>query len=107
MAKRIYVGNLSYQTDEDSLKEAFAGIGEVSSARIIKDETGRSKGFGFVEMASDEDAEKAISALNGSDLMGRNIVVNEARPQADRGKRSGPGRQGQSFGRGRDTGKWR
>lgn len=103
MAKKIYVGNLSYQTDEDALKGAFAEIGEVQSVRIITDESGRSKGFGFVEMTSDEDVEKAITTLNGATLAGRNIVVNEARPQADRGR---TGRQGRSFGGGR-SGKWR
>ncbi len=91
MPKKIYVGNLSYQTDEDSLKNAFDAIGEVLSVRIIKDPTGRSKGFGFVEMTSDEDADRAISSLNGTDFMGRNIIVNEARPQTDRGSSSGAG----------------
>ncbi|MFZ5997292.1 MAG: RNA recognition motif domain-containing protein [Nitrospirota bacterium] len=109
MAKRIYVGNLSYQTDEDTLRDAFAAIGEVRSVRIITDESGRSKGFGFVEMASDEAADKAISTLNGTSLMGRNLVVNEARPQAERGRTGGgPGKPRKSFGGGgRDSGKWR
>jgi RNA recognition motif-containing protein len=112
MSKKIYVGNLSYQADEDALREAFAALGEVLSVRIVTDETGRSRGFGFVEMSSDEDAEKAITSLNGSALMGRNLVVNEARPQTDRGKRpsgggAGAGRQGRSFGRGRETGRWK
>lgn len=108
MAKRIYVGNLSYQTDEETLRDAFAAIGEVRSVRIITDETGRSKGFGFVEMASDEDADKAISTLNGTALMGRNLIVNEARPQAERGRAGGPGKPRRSFGGGgRDSGKWR
>jgi len=91
MSKKIYVGNLSYQTTEDSLKNAFDAIGEVLSVRIIKDETGRSKGFGFVEMTSDDDADKAIATLNGSDFMGRNIIVNEARPQTDKGRVGGGG----------------
>lgn len=107
MAKKLYVGNLPYQTDEDSLREAFAAQGEILSVKVIRDETGRSKGFAFVEMSSDEEAEKAVSALNGSSMSGRNIVVNEARPQTDRGRSGGPGRQRQSFGRGKDTGKWR
>ena len=106
MAKRIYVGNLPYQADEEALRTAFAAIGEVRSVRIITDDTGRSKGFGFVEMASDEDAGKAIEALNGTSLMGRNIVVNEARPQAERGRAGRPGRQGKSFGGGRESRRW-
>ncbi len=109
MSKKLYVGNLPYKADEESLKEVFGALGEVSSVRIINDETGRSKGFGFVEMTSDSDAEKAITALNGSALMGRNIVVNEARPQAEKGSRPGPGsgRQRKPFGGGREPGRWR
>ena len=108
MSKRIYVGNLSYQTNEDSLTELFGEIGEVSSAKIIKDETGRSKGFGFVEMTSDADADKAISALNGTSFNDRTIVVNEARPQAERSKTGGHGKPRKPFGgKGRDSGKWR
>lgn len=106
MAKKLYVGNLSYQADEDSLREAFEAFGEVMSAKIIKDESGRSKGFGFVEMSGDEDAEKAINSLNGTALQGRNIVVNEARPQTDRGRTGGPGKPKKSFGGGR-SGSWR
>ena len=108
MSKKIYVGNLSYQTNEDSLREVFAAIGEVLSVKIIADETGRSKGFGFVEMPSDEDADKAISALNGTPLMGRNIVVNEARPQTGKGRPGGEGQQRRPYGRGRESGsRWR
>lgn len=109
MAKRIYVGNLSYQTDEESLKELFGEIGEVQSVKIITDETGRSKGFGFVEMTSDDSADKAIAALNGTAFSGRNLVVNEARPQAERSRTGGgPGKPKKSFGgRGRESGKWR
>ncbi|GAB4486698.1 MAG: hypothetical protein OHK006_14900 [Thermodesulfovibrionales bacterium] len=106
MAKKLYVGNLSYQADEESLREAFEAFGEVMTVRIIKDEAGRSKGFGFVEMATDESAEKATNGLNGTSLQGRNIVVNEARPQADRARSGGPGRSGKSFGGGR-SGSWR
>lgn len=102
MPKKIYVGNLSYQTDEDSLKNAFDSIGEVLSVRIIKDPTGRSKGFGFVEMTSDEDADKAISSLNGTDFMGRNILVNEARPQTDRGGTGDAGASRKPFRGGRE-----
>ncbi|MDD4029039.1 MAG: RNA-binding protein [Caldisericia bacterium] len=78
----IYVGNLSYQTTEDELRASFENFGEVSSVRIIQDRnTGRSKGFGFVEMPDEESAETAIAALNGKDFSGRNIRVNEARPK--------------------------
>lgn len=81
----IYVGNLSYSLDDDELRAAFAAFGEVSSATIIMDKmTGRSKGFGFVEMPVKEEAEAAIKALDGSDLKGRNVRVNEARPREDR-----------------------
>jgi len=82
MSKKIYVGNLPFRVDEDTLKDLFAKIGEVQSVKIITDvATGRSKGFGFIEMASDEDVEKAISALNGTLVMGRPLTVNKARPQ--------------------------
>ncbi len=91
MAKKLYVGNLSYSTHDEDLREAFSKFGEVVSVTLIVDQaTGRSKGFGFVEMASDEDAEKAISAMNGTSFMERTITVNEARPKTDR-PRSGPG----------------
>ena len=91
MAKKLYVGNLSYNTHDEDLRETFSKIGEVLSVTLIVDqETGRSKGFGFVEMASDEDAEKAISTLNGTSLMDRTITVNEARPKTS-GGRSGSG----------------
>jgi len=103
MSKKIYVGNLPYQVGEDSLRDVFAAIGEVQSVKIVTDETGRSKGFGFVEMTFDADADEAISALNGTALMGRSIIVNEARPQTSRGS---TGRQRSSYGRGRERG-WR
>lgn len=105
MSKKLYVGNLSYSTTEDDIRETFAKFGEVTSAKLIIDPTnGRSKGFGFVEMASDEDGAKAISALNGTDLHGRPITVNEARPQRERGG-GGGGRGGYGGGgRGRDFG---
>ncbi len=86
--KKLYVGNISYDLDNDSLKETFEAHGEVVSAQIIMDrETGRSKGFGFVEMATLEGAEAAIGALNGISVAGRPLTVNEARPQADRPRR--------------------
>ncbi len=85
MSKTLYVGNLSYSTTEQDLQEEFAKIGEVVSANLIVDRTnGRSKGFGFVEMAIDEDADKAISTMNGKSFMNRTITVNEARPKTER-----------------------
>jgi cold-inducible RNA-binding protein len=93
----IYVGNLSYDTGNAELKEAFEKYGEVTDARVIDDrQTGRSRGFGFVEMASDSEGQKAISELNGSSLQGRTITVNEARPRENRG--SGGGSRGSRFG---------
>ncbi len=81
MNKKLYIGSLSYDTTEDGLKEHFSKAGAVESAVIIKDKlSGRSKGFGFVEMASDEDATKAIEMFNEQDLDGRKLIVNEARP---------------------------
>ena len=81
MTSKLYVGNLSFDTTEDSLKDLFGESGTVNSVTIIKDRfSGRSKGFGFVEMSSPEEAKKAIEALNGKELDGRNIVVDEAKP---------------------------
>jgi len=81
----IYVGNLSYRMNDGELREVFESYGEVSSARIINDrETGRSKGFGFVEMPDDNAANEAIEALNGKEVSGRNLRVNEARPREPR-----------------------
>lgn len=81
----LYVGNLSFDTTEDDLRQAFAAHGTVTSARVITDrETGRSRGFGFVEMGDAESGQKAISALNGQDLDGRTLNVNEARPREPR-----------------------
>src|SRR6059036_3453447 len=81
MAKKIYVGNLSFQTTETDLSNMFGEIGQVESVQIITDrDTGRSKGFGFVQMADDAAAEKAIAQLNGKEVGGRNLTVNEARP---------------------------
>ncbi len=88
MAKKLYIGGISYGTTEDGLKAAFAQAGTVESATIILDKmTGRSRGFGFVEMASDEDAENAISMWNGKELDGRTLTVNEARPMEARAPR--------------------
>ena len=83
--KRIYVGNLSYQTTEGDLTDLFEQVGQVESVNIITDrDTGRSKGFAFVEM-NDEDAEKAIAQFNGTEVQGRSVTVNEARPREERG----------------------
>jgi len=88
----IYVGNLSNQATEDDLRKAFEAFGQVESANIIKDKfSGESRGFGFVQMASKQEAQKAIEQMNGTDLMGRTINVNEARPRADRGGGGGRG----------------
>ncbi|MBT3274090.1 MAG: RNA-binding protein [Spirochaetales bacterium] len=81
----IYVGNLSYDVAEDDLRQAFEAFGQVTSARVISDrDTGRSKGFGFVEMSNDAEAQSAISGLNSTELQGRALKVNEARPREDR-----------------------
>jgi RNA recognition motif-containing protein len=84
----IYVGNLPYAVDRDELRGIFSAYGEVAAARVVTDrETGRSKGFGFVEMPNNEEANKAIEALNNSDIGGRKAVINEARPREERGPR--------------------
>ena len=89
MAKRLYVGNLSYSIDSSELERIFSAHGQVLSAQVISDrETGRSKGFGFVEMAEDAQAQAAIAALNGQDNNGRRLTVNEARPREE-GARGG------------------
>jgi RNA recognition motif-containing protein len=85
MASKLFVGSLAWATTDDSLRDFFAEAGTVVSASVIKDrETNRSKGFGFVEMSSDDEAKAAIDKLNGKDLDGRAIVVNEAKPREDR-----------------------
>jgi len=95
MAKKLYVGGLSYDTSEDALKKLFSEAGTVESAVIITDKmSNRSKGFGFVEMSSDEEAQKAIEMFNGKELDGRNIVVNEARPMESRPRREDSDRGG-------------
>ncbi len=88
MAKKLYVGGLSYNTTEDALKELFSQAGTVETATIIIDRmSNRSKGFGFVEMSSDEEAQKAIEILNGKELDGRSLIVNEAKPMESRPRR--------------------
>lgn len=92
MAMKLYVGNLSFQTSSEDLQQLFSQAGTVESASVVEDrDTGRSRGFGFVEMATKEDGEKAIEQFNGTDLAGRNLTVNEARPREDRGGRGGGG----------------
>jgi RNA recognition motif-containing protein len=104
MGKKLYVGNLSYDTSNDTLQEMFEAFGTVQSAQIIMDrETGRSKGFGFVEMGSDQEAQAAINGLNGKESGGRALTVNEARPREDRGG-GGGGRGGFGGGGGRSGG---
>ncbi len=91
MTKKLYVGNLPFQTTEEDLSDIFSQAGNVESVRIITDrDTGRSRGFGFVEMG-DEDADKAIEQLNGTEMGGRPLTVNEARPQVNRGGGGGGG----------------
>jgi RNA recognition motif-containing protein len=111
--KNIFVGNLSFNTSEDELRQMFEAFGQVDRVSIMTDrDTGRSRGFGFVEMASDEDGEKAITALNGSQAGGRTLNVNEARPKTehaggggrDRGR--GGDRGGDRGGRGGGRGRW-
>lgn len=92
MGKKIYVGNLNYQTTSEELKTYFASYGNVVSAEVLKDrESGRSKGFGFVEMGSDQEAQAAIAGLHGKDIGGRPLTVNEARPREDRPRGGGGG----------------
>lgn len=92
---KLYVGNLSFQTSSEELQQLFSQAGTVESASVVEDrDTGRSRGFGFVEMASKEEGEKAIQQFNGTDLNGRNLTVNEARPREDRGGRGGGGGRG-------------
>lgn len=98
MGKKIYVGNLAFSITENTLNDLFTEHGAVDSCRLITDrDTGRSKGFGFVEMSTDEEAENAINALNGREVEGRALTVNEARPQAPR---TGGGSRHDGFGGG-------
>jgi len=104
MGKRLYVGNISFQASEDDLKELFSKAGEVASTKLIRDAaTGRPRGFGFVEMNTDEEAQKAVEMLNGTSFMERSIVVNEAKPQEKR-ERSGSRERGGFRERGRSGG---
>jgi RNA recognition motif-containing protein len=92
MSIRLFVGNLNFKTTSEDLQELFGQAGEVQSASVVTDrETGRSRGFGFVEMASQEDGQRAIEQFNGKEFNGRNLTVNEARPREDRGFGGGGG----------------
>lgn len=103
MGKKLYVGNISFQASEDDLKELFSKAGEVVSAKMVTDAaTGRARGFGFVEMGSDDEAQKAINMFNGTSFMSRNIVVSEAKPQEKRER--GPRERG-GFGGSRPGGR--
>ena len=108
MGTKLYVGNLSFRTTSEELREAFSAVGTVESASVIEDrETGRSRGFAFVEMSTPEEAAAAIEQFNGKDFGGRNLTVNEAKPRADRGGGGGYGRDdrgGYRGGRDRDRG---
>ena len=110
MGKKLYVGNMSYSTSNSDLEALFTPFGQVTSAEVIQDRaTNRSKGFGFVEMANDEDAAKAIQALNGKDLQGRPLTVNEARPKEPRAGGMGGGggaRGGRGGGFGGNRDRW-
>lgn len=98
MGKKLYVGNLGYEVKDEDLKQLFAAHGTVESASVIMDrDAGRSKGFGFVEMSTNEEAQKAIKALDGQDQGGRALKVNEAKPREDRGGGRGGGFGGSRF----------
>ncbi len=102
MSKKIFVGGLSYDTTDKSLEEAFSQAGTVESANVIMDKmSGRSKGFGFVEMSSEEEAQKAIEMFNNQEIDGRKVTVNEARPQESRPSGGGGFNKDRGFGRGR------
>ena len=103
MGNKIYVGGLPYSVTDGRLEEVFAAHGSVQSAKVISDKfTGQSRGFGFVEMGSSDEAQKAIAALNGTQLDGRTLVVNEAKPMENRGGGGGGGGRGGNRGGGRD-----
>ncbi len=104
MSMKLYVGNLAFQTSSDDLQQLFSQVGTVESASVVEDrETGRSRGFGFVEMATKEEGQRAIEQFNGKEINGRNLNVNEARPREDRGHRGGGG--GRGFGGNRGGGR--
>src|SRR6059036_1577861 len=99
MGRKLYVGNLAYAVNNDDLQQMFGPYGSVQSAQVIMDrDTGRSKGFGFVEMGSDQEAQAAIAALNGKEIEGRALTVNEARPRPEGGRGGSGGRGGGGYG---------
>src|SRR5207253_10427978 len=101
MGKKLYVGNLDYGVTDSALEQMFAAYGTVESAKVIMDrDTGRSKGFGFVEMKTEQEAQAAIAALNGQDSGGRSLTVNEAKPRTEGGRGGGGGRGGYGGGGG-------
>lgn len=105
MSMKLYVGNLAFQTSSEDLQQLFSQAGTVQSASVIEDrETGRSRGFAFVEMASKEEGESAISQFNGKEFNGRNLTVNEARPREDRGGNRGGGGGRGGYGRNNNRG---
>ena len=105
MSMKLYVGNLAFQTSSQDLQELFAKAGTVESANVVEDrDTGRSRGFGFVEMSSREEGEAAIQQFNGKEFNGRNLTVNEARPREERGNRGGGGGGRGGFGGNRGGG---
>jgi len=107
MSMKLYVGNLAFQTSSNELQELFAQAGTVESANVVEDrDTGRSRGFGFVEMSSKEEGQAAITQFNGKEINGRALTVNEARPREDRGNRNGGGRGGFGGGGGNRTTRW-
>ena len=108
MGKKLYVGNLTYGVTDSTLEQMFTAHGTVESAQVIMDrDTGRSKGFGFVEMKTDQEAQAAIAALNGKDVEGRALTVNEARPRTEGGGRGGRGGSGGGYGGGGGGGRGR
>ena len=107
MSMKLYVGNLAFQTSSNELQELFAQAGTVESANVVEDrDTGRSRGFGFVEMSSKEEGQAAITQFNGKEINGRALTVNEARPREDRGNRNGGAGRGGFGGGGNRTTRW-
>jgi len=107
MGRKLYVGNLPYETGEDQLQEMFGQFGQVDSVRVMRDmATGRARGFAFVEMSNDDEAQRAAAGLNETDLGGRNLTVNEAKPKPEYGGGGGNGRSAGGGGRSRREPRW-